>query len=348
MSQVLSLCLRNGGLTQYGSWQGDLIVMPATDSGRIRTRDGSALTRQARLESAALEVPYDNRSQEINQALLVSSVALACTSTDLIGMHDVAPWANALLTGMVFVGLVDNVYDVLKGSSTFLVDQVANQIQKSKDGKSNESKGSTPFSLMLPDKADLPFGLGSGQLTGTVVRGLTRLTTVDAEREALCEGAALAAAYGLGLPSFAYRPNAIEAVDMVLQSSDESGSLGGSLLTNVGIMRVLVWLLSPVAAESSKYPVCIMSNPQEAIIFLQKLMDLAQTRSDVQAALDGLGLYTGSEDDVVQEREDLMKWAFLEADQLLRDNRKALQEVTDRLAGGAATIGDCIAVVEDW
>ena len=102
----------------------------------------------------------------------------------------------------------------------------------------------------LPDKDALPFGLGTGPTSGSVVRGLTRLLTIDAERESQCEAAALYSAYVLGLPCFAFRSNAREGSALVLQASNTDDNL----LTASGVLRMLIWLLVPVAMESSKYP----------------------------------------------------------------------------------------------
>jgi hypothetical protein len=113
-----------------------------------------------------------------------------------------------------------------------------------------------------------------------------------------------------------------------------------SLLSSAGIMRVLVWLLAPVAAESAKFPVCIVSNPREAESFLDRLEEFAAKDPSLADEI----FWTGNK----QERKDLLKWAYTEADLLLRENRKILQEVTERLTGGAATVGDCIAVLEEW
>jgi hypothetical protein len=48
------------------------------------------------------------------------------------------------------------------------------------------------------------------------------------------------------------------------------------------------------------------------------------------------------------ERRDLIKWAYTEADLLLRENKAAIRDVSNCLTGGAATVGDCIAVIERW
>jgi hypothetical protein len=44
----------------------------------------------------------------------------------------------------------------------------------------------------------------------------------------------------------------------------------------------------------------------------------------------------------------LVEWALAEADALLRRNMKAVDALSDALAGGAATVGDCVAILEGW
>lgn len=322
MAQTLSLCRRNGGITQFGQLQGDLLQLPATPDTRVKCPDGATRTRAERLTKVA-DVPKDDRGTEVANALAVAGIVAVCSLTDVLGMSDLSPYANALLFLIVTVGVLDNFYDVLKMGTSFAADQLV------KDKKQN---------IELPDKDTLPFGLGSGQATGNVVRGFSRLLTIDAEREAMCEGAALFAAYGLGLPCFAYRPNALEASVLVVESARVEGI--DTLLSSSGILRVLVWLLAPVAAESSKYPACIISNPKEAESFLERLEDFAAKDPSVASELWWM--------DSPREKADLLKWAYTEADLLLRENRKVFTEVSNRLSSGAATIGDCVAVIEDW
>jgi len=241
----------------------------------------------------------------------------------LAGMDDIAPGANLLLSLIVTVGLVDNFYDIIKSASTFAVQQIGKDQVKSFD---------------LPDKDSLPLGLGSGQVTGQVVRGLTRLVTIDPRREALCEAAALFTAYSLGLPCFAFRSNALEASVLAVESRDSEYL--DPLLSSSGIMRLLVWLMAPVAAESAQFPVCIVSDPRDAEGFLERLESVAENSPPVAAEL------WWSKDE--RERSDLLKWAYTEADLLIRTNRKIVDRLAERLEGGAATVGDCVALLERW
>ena len=322
MAKVLSLGRRNSGILEYGSLQTEVMDLPSSPTTRVKCPDGKVKSRAERLQSVS-DVPVDERGLEVTSALAVAGLAGGCEFTNLAGMDDIAPGANLLLGLMLTIGVVDNFYDIIKSASALAVQQMG----KDKADKFN-----------LPAKETLPLGLGSGQVTGQVVRGLTRLVTVDPAREALCEAAALFTAYSLGLPCFAFRSNALEASVLAVESRTSQDL--DSLLSSNGILRLLVWLMAPVAAESARYPVCIMSDPREASGFLERLESVAENSPPVAAELWWL--------DDPQEREDLLKWAYTEADLLIRQNRKMVDRLAERLEGGAATVGDCVALLEGW
>jgi hypothetical protein len=266
----------------------------------------------------------DDRTAEVTSALIFSAVAAGCVFADIAHMEGVTPFTNLLLVSMVSVAAVDNFYDLLKAGTAL----AAKQVSKDSDDSFN-----------LPEKDSLPLGLGSGQLTGNVLKGLARLFTIDAERESQCEAAALFAAYSLGLPCFSFRPNALEGSVLVIDSTDP-GNPVNSLDSSSGLLRMLIWLLAPVAMESSKHSQLIMSDPREASNFMDRLEGYA-----TKSGIDLECLYWSGDE---QERQDLLKWAYTEADLLLRENRGTVSEIARCLTGGAATIGDCIAVIEKW
>jgi hypothetical protein len=320
MANILSLCARNpGGIRQYGSQQAEILAFPPNSASRALCPDGIRKTRTERLESVA-PVPTDERVKEVTSALAATALGVLCFFTAVTN-QDAAPYANAVLGLSIALIAVDNFYDLIKGGSMLLVKQV---------GKDNE----VAQNFEMPDKDSLPLGIGSGSLTGSVTRGLTRLLTVDAERESQCEASALFAAYVLGLPCFAFRPNALESSVLVVESTKENEL--DTLWTSSGILRVLIWLMAPVAMESMSHAQLIMSDPREASGFLDRLQDVAKSDQDV--------FWSDSD----KERADLLQWAYTEADLLLRENKAAVREISNRLAGGAATIGDCIAVIERW
>lgn len=113
-----------------------------------------------------------------------------------------------------------------------------------------------------------------------------------------------------------------------------------NLASDAGILKVLIWLMAPVAMEISKHPQLISSDPREAYGFLQRLNEKSQNilSNELSAALP--------EDD--SQAYDYMRWSLAEADLLLRNNRKVVDSLSEALAGGAATVGDCVAILESW
>lgn len=308
----MSLAKKNGGIAQYGNLQGEITPMPPSPMAKIRCPDGSTKTRLERLAAVA-EVPSDDRVSEVTSALAVAGVVGFCGTVNVLDIDAISPFTSVVWFLILIVGLTDNFYDLAKlGVKTFAKDKVGT----------------------LPE--ELPLGIGSGTISGTVVKGFNRLLKVDTERECECEAAACYVAYTLGLPVFSFRPNALEAAVLVAESMQNNNQLD-PLLSNNGIMKILVWLMSPVAMERMKYPELIQSDPREASGFLTRLENSNLINKE---ALWWLG------DE--QERYDMLKWAYTEADLLIRRNQAVVTEIAQRLTGGSATVADCIAAVEDW
>lgn len=337
MATVLSLGIRNGRLSQYGSLQKNLCMFPPNPDSKFRNihSDGEIETRSSRLKSLT-DIPTDDRESEIFSALVAVFVVGLCLLINgfgnALGLDDITPITGFVLGFIVTLGVVDNGFDAIKFvTSTAIksIDKVPDSVKK--------------FSI---EKENLPFNLGSGIITGTVVRGLSRLFVADTERECQCEASALFIAYSLGLPCFAFRPNALEAAILMFESNNKSNDDAkewenlDSLWSDAGIMKMLVWLISPVAFEYSKHAQLTASDPREASGFLKRLREKAPVMG---ISMDQLESMLPSE-----ETDDLLKWAYAEADSLLRENKKVVQELTDLLAGGAATVGDCVAILEQW
>lgn len=312
MARVMSLVKRNGGIAQFGNLLGEITPMPPSPIAKVRCPDGSTKTRYERLAAVA-GVPTDDREVEVTSALAVAGVVGFCGTVNVLDIDAISPFTTAIWFLILTVGLTDNFYDLAKlGIKTFAKDKVGE----------------------LPE--ELPLGIGSGAISGTVVKGFNRLLKVDTERECECEAAAFYTAYTLGLPVFSFRPNALEAAVLVAESMQSDNQVD-PLLSNNGIMKVLIWLMAPVAMEQVKYPELIQSDPREASGFLARLENSNLINREV---LWWLG------DD--QERLDMLKWAYTEADLLIRRNQAVVTEIAQRLTGGAATVADCVAAVEDW
>lgn len=313
MAKVISLSAKNGSVSQHGILQRDIIPLPTNINKRVKCPDGTTKTRGERL-AALPDVPTDERGSEISSALAVSSVLGFCWVAGVLDIEQITPFTSFVWVLIVLGGVLDNFYDLIKfGTKTF-----------SKD-----------LGEKLPK--ELPLGLGSGQITGTTVKGFNRLIQVDTERECECEAAAFFVAYTIGLPCFSFRPNALEAAVMVAESSQPDNELD-PLLTNNGIMKILVWLMAPVAMENVKHPQLIQSDPREADGFLSRL-----EKSSLINEEDLWWLEEGPE-----EKEAMLKWAYAEADVLLRRQNTIVTKITERLASGAATVGDCVAAIENY
>lgn len=313
MAKIMSLSSRNGGASQYGILQREINPLPTNRNTRVKYPDGKTRTRDERLQSLP-NIPTDDRGTEITSALAVASVVGFCWTVGVLNIEEITPFTNTVWVAIVLVGVLDNFYDLLKlGTKTFASDRIGE----------------------LPK--ELPLSLGKGEVTGTVVRGLNRLIQVDTERECECEAAAFFVGYTLGLPCYSFRPNALEAAVMVAESAQPDNNLD-PLLTNNGIMKILVWLMAPVAMESVNHPQLIQSDPKESGGFLSRL-----ERSDLINKTELWWLEEGQ-----LEKDDLLKWAYTEADLLLRRNSAAVKEITERLASGAATVGDCVAAIENY
>lgn len=348
VQDVMSLCIQNTIIQNYGQQVRNIILYPIRSDSKITCPDGKVRTRQQRIELSIDDnnsIPIDDRVVEVSSAMTAVGIAVSCEITNLFPdgtlIHDnISPEANILISLGILIGVIDNFYDVLQKSIQFLVNLV---------GNSNEQLKDTVNKANLPAKKQLPGQLGQGIYTGTIVRGLTRLLTMDPEREAKCEASALYIAYILGLPCYPYQSNAYEASILTIQSSstnkntDTSTSNLSSLLTQSGIQRMVMWLLAPVAIENMNYPQLIISDPREASSYLERIKEyyIKNNKNDSTNINDILFWIEN-----VNDKNDFLQWCYLEVNDLLRTNNKIITEISQRLIGGAATVGDCIAVIE--
>lgn len=311
VADTMSSCIRNKSFitNRFGSLQGQKYPVIADSSPRI---------------------PPDDRIVEVASAsafLLWMVVTLIASKgvgsgpllNDSFDYGDFA-WnifASTAFSLSLVVILVDNFYEISRSTLTFV----------KKD-------------LELPK--ELPFSLGKGQLTGVVTRGLTRLFSSNTERDCECEAAAFFTAYSLGLPCFAFRPNALEAAILLFQSgqapSFKTNYQLSPLLSQSGVIKILTWLMSPVAIESIKHPQLLSSDPREGIGFIKRIKEKCSSfdvpLSDVEDMLGDTS------------EEDLVQYAYVQAFQLIRENKEIISDLKDRLLTGTATVGDCVAVLE--
>lgn len=337
MASVLSLATKNGKVKHYGSLQSNIKPLPPNSNSFVLQ---TKMTRAARLE-ILVDVPIDNRTGEVTAALTTLSILGICVIIQGFGIaNDVESftiYTNILLYTILGVGILDNFFDVIKGVVSLFVTM------------NSELLPDAVTNIDGPKKEDLPLNLGTGAVTGTVVKGLTRLWSVDTQRECECEAASFFVAYSLGLPCFSMRPNALEAANLIFESnkSDYIGVPIDVLLTDAGLMKMLIWLLAPVAMESSLHPQLISSDPREARGMIHRLKEKA-CMFQADKIIESILMVDEGEGTNSQEIDDLLKWAYAEACLMVRENRPLVTRLTENLIGGASTIGDCVAVLEDW
>jgi hypothetical protein len=340
MAKVLTLAIRNQSILRYGNLQGSVNPIPQSSASAFPFGNRNNNNDIERLQSLP-PVPEDDRASEVSQAVLFSGIVGACLAVNvfggLFGMEDLTPWTNLIVGVAVTTVIVDNFFDaiVMGGSAV---------------AKMNEDKlPDTVKNMSAPQKEDMPLEIGTGSLTGSVVRGLSRLLNVNTERDCQCEAAAVFVAYSLGLPCFAFQPNALEGASLVIDSmrsepSEDTQNIQGSLdnlASDAGLLKMLIWLLAPVAMELSKYPQLMSSDPCEALGFINRLNDQARNNQYASALVDALP-------ENEEQANDYLRWALAEADLLLRNNKSTVDALSKALAGGAATVGDCVAILEEW
>lgn len=350
MANVLSLSIRNGAIQRYGSLQSTIRLLPQrtqANGGFFGGLNGGGNQQQQDLQrlDSLPPVPVDDRATEVSQAAIFSAVVAGCVAINvfsgLFGLEDLTPLTNLILGVTITTVVIDNFFDVLVFTGSTVT-------------KLNEDKLPEAASkISAPKKEDMPLGIGTGSLTGNVVRGLSRLLSDNTERDCECEAAAIFAAYSLGLPCFAFKPNALEGATLVLESMGVQDNTSNgeeeytysqsmdSLASDAGVLKVLIWLMAPVAMELSRHPQLLSSDAEVGRGFLQRLGDKARV-------LDYLDALEGALPDGEEETDDYLRWAIAEADAILRDNADVVGTLGEALVGGAATVGDCVAVLEDW
>jgi hypothetical protein len=372
MANVLSLAKRNGAIRKYGSLQSDIDPIPRVQQQMQQQQQssptpfsfgrgsssGSEKERKMKRLLTLPPIPDDDRATEVTQAAIFGIMIASCIGINIYDgifhtIDTITPWTNLVLGLAVSIVFIDNSFDVLVGTTQTL-------------SRLNESKLPNAISdsiKSIPNKEDMPLKIGTGQVSGSIVRGISRLLSNDTERDCMCEAAAVYVAYGLGLPCFAFRPNENEGASLVLQSMnigqeeyyntdvnnnryyDSSSTAAAridSLVSDVGLLKVMIWLLAPVAMELSRYPQLLSSEPRVASAFLKQLRDKSASNGySMLTLMDALP----TDDD---ELDAYLRWALAEADLLLRRNVRAVDSLSEALAGGAATVGDCVAILEGW
>jgi hypothetical protein len=185
--------------------------------------------------------------------------------------------------------------------------------------------------------AGVDFTQRQGEEVKLVLAGLNRMFMRDPEREARVQAATFLSAYLLGLPCFCFSPNVMEAVKMTTDVDE----FAETLLSPVGVNRLLVYLLAPVVVEEASHMQLIVSDPRQARALVQVFRERRRGR---EGGREGGVQQEGEEEE--EEEEVLLRWAYEEARRLVATNSGLLEKLRQRMESGGATVGDCVALLE--
>ena len=128
----------------------------------------------------------------------------------------------------------------------------------------------------------------------------------------------------------------------------------------LGLSRVLVWLMAPVAAEYLKYGKTLVSDPRRSIRLLSILEKVQGSENNGVNNSENTKNTKNKEGNVLtlqdvfykipineEDKKVLLHWAFFEATTIIRQYGDLLEEVNSYLATGTSTVGECVLLVED-
>ena len=128
----------------------------------------------------------------------------------------------------------------------------------------------------------------------------------------------------------------------------------------LGLSRVLVWLMAPVAAEYLKYGKTLVSDPRRSIRLLSILEKVQGSENNGGNNSENTKNAKNKEGNVLtlqdvfykipineEDKKVLLHWAFFEATTIIRQYGDLLEEVNSYLATGTSTVGECVLLVED-
>ena len=139
---------------------------------------------------------------------------------------------------------------------------------------------------------------------------------------------------------------------VIKDSLIETGSITAADITSLG--RVLVWMMSPVAAEMQRYGKTVVSDPRRARRLLDVLEAIQMAENeDLQGALDqetaqsvASGLPHLAIPASEEDKEVMLRWAYIEADTLLKQYGDLVVDVGDYLGSGTSSVGEVVALLE--
>jgi hypothetical protein len=321
LGRSLQLSKASGNLKVFGA-ANSIITTPVTSK------------QQTKLMGSLSVLPYDNRDQEVLFAGSIAGIGLV-----YLGLQFLA----------IFNDDLHPIATLLACTSALIV---------SFDLFSRESKG-----------------------VKAAIAGFDRLVLRDNEREMHCDGAAFLVGYLLGLPCFPFRPDTIEALKLIRDNPESldiykqplalgkiKGSVSNKQITDIvkdgnpifdlpplpnnnnnneiiGLGRVLVWLMAPVAAENMKYGKLVISDPRKAKNVVNILYNIKKTADEKN--VKDIDKYIIKVPITEEDRDVLLQWAYYEAEALIKQYGDILEAVCDYLNTGTSSVGECVTLLEE-
>ncbi|KAJ1419423.1 hypothetical protein B484DRAFT_400194 [Ochromonadaceae sp. CCMP2298] len=141
----------------------------------------------------------------------------------------------------------------------------------------------------------------------------------------------------------------------------------------LGLGRVLVWMMAPVAGEYLKYGKTVLSDPRRCEFLLDVLAGISnegvgsegsEGKGSVGVGPGAKGAGEGGSDEsdpnsplfrydlqsiptLKEDRQALLEWAYYEATTLVRQYGDLLEETRLYLNTGTSTVGECALMIED-
>lgn len=188
----------------------------------------------------------------------------------------------------------------------------ANKQRNKGDNKETDGKGSMTFERLLGEfKNSLGGGKGNGKEV-EIQKSPSSLTS---------------SAPTLPMP----------AVIPVIDEEDQVFNIG----------RVLIWLLTPVAAEQLKYGQTMVSDPRRAPQFLKAILSKTAAPKPSTTASADVSPSSALPVPSIEDQSVYLQWAYFEATQLVRQYGDLIEKVGSYLNTGTSTVGECALLIEE-
>eukprot|EP00979_Chaetoceros_neogracilis_P016108 scaffold7082_cov267-Chaetoceros_neogracile.AAC.1 len=125
MASVLSMALKNGALSYYGSQQANITPLPSSATAFVSQTTMTRAERLDKISNVPTDDPTDDRAQEVTSALATISVVGGCLILQGVGnglgLEELTPYTSLVLYGIAGLGIVDNFYDAIQTFTGFVV-----------------------------------------------------------------------------------------------------------------------------------------------------------------------------------------------------------------------------------